>query len=144
VTSTEYVPSPQQWVRDQVETFEGSDGAQANTMRGRPIVVLTMRGAKSGNIRKVPLMRVEHGGAYLAVASVGGAPKNPVWVHNVRAEPRLALQDGADLFEVVARELAPGEERDTWWARAVEAFPLYADYQRRTDRLIPLFLLERV
>lgn len=142
-TAADYAPSPQKWVRDQAEQFEDSDGAKASTIQGRPIVLLTMRGVKTGQVRKVPLMRVEHDGAYLAVASQGGAPKNPVWVYNLRAEPRLRLQDGARRTEVRARELPPGAERDAWWERAVAAFPNYAGYQRKTKRLIPVFVLEQ-
>ncbi|MPV37417.1 nitroreductase family deazaflavin-dependent oxidoreductase [Georgenia subflava] len=141
-TDSEYAPSPRPHVRDQVEEFERSDGAQANTMRGLPIVVITTRGARTGKIRKVPLMRVEHEGDYAIVASQGGAPKHPVWYHNVLADPHVVLQDGAERWDMTARELA-GEERDAWWARAVEAFPPYADYQEKTDRLIPVFVLER-
>ncbi len=107
-------------------------------------MVLTMIGAKTGAIRKVPLMRVEHDGRYLAVASMGGAPKNPVWYHNLTANPEIDLQDGPARFRVRARELPAGEERDAWWARAVAAYPDYADYQTRTSRLIPVFVLEPV
>jgi deazaflavin-dependent oxidoreductase (nitroreductase family) len=110
-------------------------------MRGKPVVLLTMRGAKSGKIRKVPLMRVEHDGKYAAVASKGGAPTHPVWYHNLVADPHLELQDGAERGAYVARELS-GDERATWWERAVEAWPDYANYQTKTDREIPLFLLE--
>jgi deazaflavin-dependent oxidoreductase (nitroreductase family) len=138
-----YVPSPAQWVRDQVETYERSSGQQANTLRdtGLPIVVVTMRGNKTGNVRKIALMRVEHDGQYVLVASKGGAPQNPVWYHNLKANPEeVLLQDGAEPFEVTVRELAPGPERDEWWARAIKAYPPYADYQKRTTRQIPLFI----
>jgi deazaflavin-dependent oxidoreductase (nitroreductase family) len=141
----EYEPSPQQWVRDQVERYEATDGREANTLRdtGLPVVIYTTRGNKSGKIRKTPLMRVEHDGAYLMVASQGGAPKHPVWYHNVKADPTaLMVQDGADRFDATARELS-GEEREVWWQRAVAAYPSYADYQRKTDRQIPVFLVER-
>jgi F420H(2)-dependent quinone reductase len=107
-----------------------------------PVVVLTMRGARSGKVRKVPLMRVEHGGEYAAVASLGGAEKNPVWYYNLLANPRVDVQDGPDHFELVAREIT-GEEKKAWWARAVEAYPDYADYQLRTAREIPVFVLEK-
>ncbi|MEU9318754.1 nitroreductase family deazaflavin-dependent oxidoreductase [Streptomyces sp. NPDC048295] len=137
----EYEPSPQQWVRDQVELFESSGGTEGTTMRGMPVIILTTRGAKSGKIRKTPLMRVEHDGTYAVVASQGGAPKHPVWYHNIVADPRVELQDGPDRRDMNARE-ATGEEKALWWQRAVEAFPDYADYQRKTDRQIPLFVLE--
>jgi deazaflavin-dependent oxidoreductase (nitroreductase family) len=139
-----YEPSPQEWVRDQVEAYEASGGTEATTLRdtGLPVVIVTSRGARSGNLRKTPVMRVEHEGRYLAVASQGGAPTHPTWYHNIVADPRVELQDGRDRWDMVARELT-GPERDEWWERAVAAFPNYADYQRRTERLIPVFLLER-
>lgn len=139
-----YEPSPESWVRDQVETYEKSGGTEGTTLRGLPVVILTMRGAKSGKIRKVPLMRVEHDGRYAAVASKGGAPEHPQWYHNLKANPRLKLQDGPNVYEMEARELEDGEERQEWWERAVRTFPDYADYQRRAPRQIPLFLLEPV
>src|SRR5215475_5283825 len=114
----EYVASPADWVRKQVEQYEGSGGSAGTTLRGMPVVVLTMRGAKSGKIRKVPLMKVEHDGQYAAVASMGGAPKNPVWYHNLIADPRVDVQDGPLHFEMKARELS-GEEKAEWWKRAV-------------------------
>ena len=141
----EYEPSRMKWVRDQVERYESTGGREANTLRdtGLPVALFTMRGAKSGKIRKIALMRVEHGGAYAMVASDGGAQDHPGWVHNVRAHPdQLVVQDGPEPFDATARELE-GEERETWWQRAVEAFPNYAEYQRRTERLIPVFLAER-
>ncbi|MFD3419813.1 nitroreductase family deazaflavin-dependent oxidoreductase [Streptomyces decoyicus] len=137
----EYEPSPEQWVRDQVELYESSGGAEGTTMRGLPVVVLTTRGAKSGKIRKSPLMRVEHDGAYAVVASMGGAPRHPVWYHNVVADPRVELQDGPVRQDMTAREVT-GEEKALWWGRAVEAYPDYDDYQRKTDRRIPVFVLE--
>jgi deazaflavin-dependent oxidoreductase (nitroreductase family) len=137
----EYEPSPAQWVRDQVELFESSGGTEGTTMRGMPVIILTTRGAKSGKIRKTPLMRVEHDGTYAVVASQGGAPKHPVWYHNIVADPRVELQDGPVRQDMSARE-ATGEERDLWWGRAVEAFPDYADYQLKTERQIPVFVLE--
>ncbi|MFB7631434.1 nitroreductase family deazaflavin-dependent oxidoreductase [Streptomyces sp. NPDC056149] len=137
----EYEPSPTAWVREQVERYEGSGGTEGTTMLGLPVILLTTRGAKSGKLRKSPLMRVEHEGAYAAVASVGGAPKNPVWYHNVLADPRVELQDGAVRRDMTAREVT-GEEKARWWARAVEAFPNYAEYQAKTDREIPVFVLE--
>lgn len=137
----DYAPSPSEWVRQQVETFEASGGTEGNTLRGMPVVVLTMRGAKSGKIRKVPLMRVEHEGRYAAVASLGGAPQHPVWYHNLRADPHVELQDGPRRTSFVAREVT-GDEKAQWWERAVAAFPDYADYQARTEREIPVLVLE--
>lgn len=137
----EYEPSPEQWVRDQVEEYEGSGGTKGTTIHGLPVVVLTTRGAKSGRIRKSPLMRVEHDGAYAVVASVGGAPRHPVWYHNVVADPRVELQDGPVRRDMTAREVT-GEDKALWWGRAVEAYPEYANYQKKTDRQIPVFVLE--
>lgn len=137
----EYEPSTQQWVRDQVEQYERSGGTRGTTMRGMPVIVLTTRGAKSGKIRKTPLMRVEYDGAYGAVASLGGAPKNPVWYYNVVADPHVELQDGPLRQDMTAREVT-GEERAVWWERAVAAYPDYADYQRKTERQIPVFVVE--
>jgi F420H(2)-dependent quinone reductase len=140
----DYVPSPAVWVRDQVDEYEGSGGTAGTTLgdTGLPVVIVTNKGAKTGAIRKTPLMRVEHDGAYLAVGSKGGAPKNPVWVYNLRKNPQVVLRDGPHTEEMTARELT-GEERAAWWERAVAAFPNYAEYQRKTDRLIPVFLLEK-
>lgn len=137
-----YVPSPAQWVRDQVELFESSGGTEGTTLRGMPVIVLTTKGAKSGNLRKSPLMRVEHDGTYAIVASMGGAPKNPVWYYNVVANPEVELQDGPNRWDMVAREVT-GDEKKLWWDRAVEAYPDYAEYQKRTDRPIPVFVVER-
>jgi len=139
----EYEASPHKWVRDQVEQFEGSDGAEGNTLRdtGLPVIVVTNLGAKSGKVRKTPLMRVEHDGKYAAVASYGGSPKHPVWYYNLVANPRVELQDGAKRIEMIAREVS-GTERDAWWERSVAAFPNYAEYQTKTTRQIPVFVLE--
>ncbi|GAA1692417.1 nitroreductase family deazaflavin-dependent oxidoreductase [Streptomyces yatensis] len=137
----EYEPSPEKFVRDQVELFESSGGTEGTTMRGMPVVVLTTRGAKSGKIRKTPLMRVEHNGTYAVVASLGGSPKHPVWYFNVLGDPRVELQDGPVRQDMTAREVT-GEEKALWWERAVEAYPDYADYQTKTDRQIPVFVLE--
>jgi F420H(2)-dependent quinone reductase len=139
----EYEPSPAQWVRDQVELYESSGGTDGLTLRGKPVIILTTKGAKSGKIRKTPLMRVEHDGVYAAVASLGGAPKHPVWYYNVLEEPRVELQDGPHRADYVAREVT-GAEKAQWWERAVAAWPDYADYQRKTDRVIPVFVLEPV
>ena len=138
----EYEPSTQQWVLDQVEEYEASGGQRANTLRdtGLPIVVVTTRGNKSGKLRKTPLMRVEHGGEYALVASYGGSPRHPVWYHNMQADPEaVTVQDGPEPVDMRVRELS-GEERDVWWERAVAAYPPYAEYQERTDRLIPVLL----
>src|SRR6478672_2605615 len=132
----EYEPSPEQWVRDQVEEFESSNGQKANILRGKPewpIVVITSKGAKSGKLRKNPVMRVEHDGVYAAVASKGGAPEHPEWFHNFVADPHVELQDGPEPHAYVARRVE-GEERATWWERAVAVWPSYADYQQKTDR----------
>jgi deazaflavin-dependent oxidoreductase (nitroreductase family) len=141
----EYEPSPAQWVRDQVEEYEGSGGTQGLTLRetGLLVVVVTNLGAKTGKVRKTPLMRVEHEGKYAAVGSKGGAPEDPLWVTNLRVNPRVELQDGTDKQDMVAREVT-GAERDTWWERSVAAYAPYADYQQKTDRLIPVFVLEPV
>jgi deazaflavin-dependent oxidoreductase (nitroreductase family) len=140
-----YEPSSQQWVRDQVELYESSGGTQGTTLRdtGLPVVIMTNRGARSGKLRKTPVMRVEHDGRYLAVASQGGAPDHPAWYANLLADPNVELQDGPLKRDMTVRELS-GPEREQWWERAVEAFPPYAEYQRKTDRVIPVLLLEPV
>ncbi|MFC9502452.1 nitroreductase family deazaflavin-dependent oxidoreductase [Streptomyces sp. NPDC057002] len=139
----EYEPSRTQWVRKQVELYESSGGTEGTTLQGSkmPVVVLTSRGAKSGKLRKTPVMRVEHEGRYAAVASLGGAPKHPVWYFNLKADPHVELQDGPRKQDMTAREVT-GEEKSEWWDRAVAAYPAYADYQKKTDREIPLFVLE--
>jgi F420H(2)-dependent quinone reductase len=139
----EYVPSPRRWVRDQVELFEGSGGTDGITLldTGLPVVIVTNIGAKTGKVRKTPLMRVEHEGRYAAVASMGGAPKNPVWYYNLRANPRVELQDGPERLDMIARETT-GADRAAWWERAVKAYPPYAEYQTKTSRQIPVFVLE--
>jgi deazaflavin-dependent oxidoreductase (nitroreductase family) len=140
-----YVPSQQQWVRDQVKEFEASGGARANTLRrtGDPIVVITSVGARSGTLRKNPVMRVERDGRYVAIASLGGAPRNPEWYHNFLAHPEVELQDGPERHTYAVRLLS-GEERAEWWDYAVRTWPTYGEYQKKTDREIPVFLLERV
>jgi deazaflavin-dependent oxidoreductase (nitroreductase family) len=139
-----YEPSASQRSRDQVEQYESSGGTEGTTMRGYPVVVLTTKGARSGKVRKTPLMRVEHDGEYAVVASLGGAPKHPVWYYNLVVHPdEVELQDGPVKQDMTARELT-GDERDTWWRRAVEAYPDYADYQTKTSRTIPVFLLTPV
>ncbi|ACU74730.1 conserved hypothetical protein [Catenulispora acidiphila DSM 44928] len=139
-TDSEYAPSPADYVRETVDLYESSGGTEGNTMKGRPIIILTTTGAKTGKTRKTPLMRVEHDGTYAVVASLGGAPKHPVWYYNIVANPEVELQDGATKKEYVAHE-ATGEEKAQWWARATEAWPDYAAYQTKTDREIPLFVL---
>lgn len=142
MTSNDYQPSPAQWVRDQVELYESSNGTKGNTLRdtGLPIVIVTTRGNKTGAIRKTPLMKVEHEGQYALIGSVGGGPKHPVWVYNLRADPDgVLVQDGPAPFPVSVREV-DGDERAAWWARAVAAYPPYADYQRKTERVIPVFV----
>ncbi|MDT7586346.1 MAG: hypothetical protein QOE32_3896 [Pseudonocardiales bacterium] len=138
-----YEPSPVDWVRKQVEQFESSDGREGNTMKDLPVIVLTTKGARTGNIRKSPLMRVEHDGKYLIVASLGGAPSHPVWYHNVVANPTVEIQDGATRQDMATREL-DGDEREVWWKRAVGAFPPYAEYQEKTSRVIPILICEPV
>jgi F420H(2)-dependent quinone reductase len=141
----EYVPSPASWVRDQVELYESSGGTKGNTLRdtGLPVVIVTTRGNRSGKVRKMALMRVEHDGEYLLVASMGGAPRNPVWYYNLVADPDAVLvQDGPEPFAVSVREL-DGDERAAWWERAVAAYPPYAEYQTKTDRKIPVLLATR-
>lgn len=137
----EYVPSPSTWAADQVDLIESSGGTEGTSLNGRPVVLVTSRGAKTGKLRKSPLMRVEHEGRYAIVASKGGAPRHPVWYFNVKAEPHVELQDGTLKQDMRAREVS-GEERAAWWKRAVDAFPDYADYQTRTEREIPVLVLE--
>ena len=137
-----YEPSSTKWVRDQVELYERTNGAEGNTLRdtGLPVIIVTTRGNKSGMIRKTPLMRVEHDGEYALVASQGGAPTHPVWYYNLLADhDSVSIQDGPEPFDVTVRE-AQDEERAAWWTRAVEAFPPYAQYQLKTDRRIPVFI----
>jgi deazaflavin-dependent oxidoreductase (nitroreductase family) len=137
----EYEPSPRDLVSKQVEEYEKSNGAVANDLRGVPVVILTTIGAKTGKIRKTPLMRVEHEGSYAVVASLGGAPKNPVWYYNIVANSQVELRDGDKVWTMQAREIS-GEEKSAWWQRAVSVWPDYADYQKNTDRQIPVFVLE--
>ncbi len=137
----EYEPSTAEWARKQVEAFEASGGREANLLRGRPIIVLTSVGARTGKLRKTALMRVEHDGRYAVVASKGGAPQHPVWYWNLVAHPHVELQDGATKKDYRAH-LAEGAEYDEWWARANETWPDYATYQTKTDRKIPVFVLK--
>jgi len=137
----DYEPSRAKWVRDQVEEYESSGGTRGTTLRGVPVVVITSVGASSGKLRKNPVMRVEHDGVYAAVASRGGAPENPAWYRNIVEHPDIELQDGPSKGDYVAREAA-GDERDFWWSRAVEVWPDYAQYQTKTERQIPVLVLE--
>lgn len=142
----EYEPSPEQWVRDQVAEYEASGGQRANTLPDHPewpVVVITSVGAKSGKLRKNPVMRVEKDGVYAAVASKGGTPENPTWYHNFLEHPEVDLQDKGEKHTYRAR-VAEGAEREEWWERAVSVYSPYAEYQEKTDRLIPVFVLERV
>jgi len=138
----EYVPSPAQWVRDQVEAYESSGGRLGNTLRdtGLPVIIVTTRGNRTGKLRKTPLMRVEHDGEYALVASKGGAPAHPVWYHNLVGDPEaVTIQDGPEPIDVTVRQVV-GDERAAWWERAVAAFPPYAEYQDKTDREIPVLV----
>ncbi|MCZ4275531.1 nitroreductase family deazaflavin-dependent oxidoreductase [Rhodococcoides yunnanense] len=139
----EYEPSTMDWARKQAELLERSGGTEGTTLNGMPVVLMTTKGNKTGKLRKTPLMRVEHDGEYAVVASLGGAPKHPVWYYNVKAEPLVELQDGPDKADYLAREVI-GDEKTVWWDRAVAAYPDYADYQRKTDREIPVFVLTKV
>jgi deazaflavin-dependent oxidoreductase (nitroreductase family) len=139
----EYEPSAAAWARDQVALYESSGGTQGTELQGKPVIILTSVGAKTGKIRKTPLMRVEHGGEYAVVASKGGAPEHPVWYYNLAANPHVELQDGPVKKDYQAREVT-GSEREAWWDRAVAAWPDYANYQTKTTRTIPLFVLTPV
>jgi F420H(2)-dependent quinone reductase len=141
----EYAPSTSAWARTQAERYEASGGVEASTLNdtGRPVIVLTTLGAKSGKLRKTALMRVEHDGVYAVVASLGGAPRHPQWYFNIVAHPQVELQDGAEKHDYVAREVT-GDEKAVWWERSVAAYPPYVDYQAKTERQIPVFVLERV
>ena len=142
--SGDYIPSPQDWVREQVEQYEASNGTQATTLResGLPVVIVTNVGNKTGATRKTPLMRVKDGSNYVLVGSVGGAPKNPVWVYNLRANPQVEVRDGQDVMPMRVREVADSAERSRLWAIAVQAYPPYEEYQQRTARKIPVFVAE--
>ena len=135
-----YEPTTSDWAREQTELFERTGGTAGNTLRGMPIIVMTSVGARSGMLRKTPLMRVEQDGEYAVVASLGGAPKHPVWYHNLKQNPHVELQDGPVKRDYLAREVT-GDEKATWWERAVAAYPDYADYQKKTTREIPVFVL---
>ena len=137
----DYAPSSAAGARTQAERYEATNGAEANDLRGRPIIVLTSVGAKTGKLRKTALMRVEHDCVYAVVGSKGGAPKHPVWYHNLKANPHVELQDGSIKRDYAAREVS-GDEKAVWWDRAVATWPDYATYQTRTSRQIPVFVLE--
>jgi deazaflavin-dependent oxidoreductase (nitroreductase family) len=139
----EYAPNSQQWVRDQVAEYEGSGGTEGTTLRGVPVIVVTSMGARSGKLRKAPVMRVEHEGCYAAVASKGGAPEHPAWYRNMLEQPLVEVQDGSAKGDFRAREVS-GAEREQWWERAVAVWPDYAEYQTKTDRQIPVLVLEPV
>ncbi|MEU4418226.1 nitroreductase family deazaflavin-dependent oxidoreductase [Nocardia salmonicida] len=136
----EYAPSTSDWAREQAETYENSGGAEGTSLQGKPVILLTTKGAKSGKLRKTPLMRVEHDGEYAVVASLGGAPKNPVWYYNIKADPHVELRDGTTTKDYTAREVFD-DERAQWWERAVAVWPDYDEYTKKTDRVIPVFVL---
>ncbi len=139
----EYEPSTSDWARKQAELYENSGGTEGTSLNGMPVIVVTSVGAKSGKLRKTPLMRVEHNGEYAAVASLGGAPKHPVWYYNLTSNPHVEVQDGTVTRDYLAREVS-GDEKAVWWERAVAAFPNYASYQEKTTREIPVFVLAPV
>ena len=139
---SEYIPSPTAWVAEQVELYEGSGGTDGTTLRGLPVIIVTNRGRRTGAIRKTPLMRVADGTSYVLVASRGGAPKNPLWYYNLKADPNVEIRDGTDVYSMGVREVEDSVEKQRLWNIAVEAYPPYQDYQERTDRTIPVFLAE--
>ncbi|MDT5018880.1 MAG: hypothetical protein QOD39_5040 [Mycobacterium sp.] len=141
--SGDYEPSTSDWARENAEKYMESGGTDGTELKGKAVILLTTIGAKTGKIRKTPLMRVEHGGEYAVVASLGGAPKNPVWYYNIKAHPQVELQDGTVTKDYEAREVS-GDEKAVWWERAVDAWPDYANYQKKTDRQIPVFVLTPV
>ena len=143
---SEYIPSPSAWVAEQVELYEGSNGAEGLTLKdtGLPVIIVTNRGHKTGAVRKTPLMRVADGNNYVLVASKGGAPEHPLWYHNLKADPNVEIRDAANVTPMRARELEDSAERDRLWDLAVEAFPPYRDYKEKTDRMIPVFIAEPV
>jgi deazaflavin-dependent oxidoreductase (nitroreductase family) len=138
----EYIPSPSRWVAEQVELYEGSDGTDGTTLKGFPVIVVTNRGRNTGAIRKTPLMKVVDGNRYVLVASMGGAPKHPLWYHNLKADPNVEIRDGAKVYSMRVREVKDAAEKQPLWDIAVEAYPPYQDYQEKTDRAIPIFLAE--
>ena len=142
----EYIPSPRDWVREQVELYESSGGKEGTTLRetGLPVIVVTNTGNKTGALRKTPLMRAVDGSNYILVASTGGAPKHPVWYFNLKADPSVSIQDGSNIYDMTVREIIDSDERKKLWKIAVEAYPPYHEYQEKTDRVIPVFLAEPV
>ena len=142
----EYIPSPRDWVREQVELYESSGGKEGTTLRetGLPVIVVTNTGNRTGAVRKTPLMRAVDGSNYILVASTGGAPKHPVWYFNLKADPSVKIQDGSDIYDMTVREITDSGERNRLWKIAVEAYPPYHEYQQKTDRVIPVFLAEPV
>ena len=139
---SEYIPSTTQWVADQVELYEGSGGTEGTTLKGLPVIIVTNRGRRTGAVRKTPLMRVADGDNYVLVASRGGAPEHPVWYHNLKADPNVEIRDGVKVHPMQVREVADSTERQRVWDIAVEAYPLYQEYQERTSRVIPVFVAE--
>jgi deazaflavin-dependent oxidoreductase (nitroreductase family) len=139
---TQYIPSPTRWVAEHVELYESSGGTQGTTLKGLPVVIVTNQGSKTSAIRKTPLMRVVDGESYILVASIGGAPKHPLWYHNLKANPNVEIRDGVNVHNMRVREMTDPEERQRLWDIAVEAFPPYKNYQEKTKRLIPVFLAE--
>ena len=141
---SEYLPSPREWVAEQVELYEGSGGTDGLTLRdtGLPVIVVTNRGRKTGAIRKTPLMRAVDGNSYILVASMGGAPKNPVWYYNLKADPNVEIRDATEVYSMRVREVVDSAERQRLWDIAVAAYPPYQEYQDKTDRVIPVFLAE--
>jgi deazaflavin-dependent oxidoreductase (nitroreductase family) len=141
---SEYIPSPREWVREQVKLYEGSGGTDGLTLRdtGLPVIIVTNQGRKTGAVRKTPLMRAVDGKNYILVASMGGAPKHPVWYHNLKAEPNVEIRDGAEVHPMRVREVVDAAERQRLWDIAVKAYPPYAEYQQKTERVIPVFLAE--
>ena len=140
----EYIPSPSRWVAEQVELYEGSGGTEGTTLNGLPVIVVTNRGRKTGAIRKTPLMRVVDGNNYVLVASLGGAPKHPLWYHNLKTDPNVEIRDGAEVYSMRVREVEDTAEKQRLWEIAVEAYPPYQEYQGRTDRVIPVFVAEAI
>ena len=138
----EYIPSTSQWVAEQVELYEGSGGTDGTTLNGLPVIIVTNRGRKTGAIRKTPLMRVADGNNYVLVASMGGAPKHPVWYHNLKAEPNVEIRDETEVYSMRVRQVVDLDEKQRLWGIAVEAYPPYQEYQDRTDRVIPVFIAE--
>jgi deazaflavin-dependent oxidoreductase (nitroreductase family) len=143
---SEYIPSPRAWVAEQVELYEGSGGTDGLTLRdtGLPVIIVTSRGWKTGAIRKIPLMRAVDGNSYILVASLGGAPKNPLWYYNLKADPDVEIRDGTEVYSMRAREVVDPAEKQRLWDIAVEAYPPYREYQEKTDRVIPVFIAEAV